>query len=437
MNIQYSQTETHDIVVLGAGLTGLSFAYYYDGTVPVFEKNSKVGGLVRTIYVNGYKFDLAPHLLHLRSDFVKNLIFNTLGLHMEKHTRKAKIYFEKRLIDYPFELNLNALSDIVRDECLKGLSAVDSIERSDEKSLRLGSYRDYAIRAFGSGIANHYLLPYNRKVWDTDPDDLTCEWMRLLQTTRVEEIVRSSVQPSTGKSGYHAEFFYPTKNGIQELSEAFTKKLSCIHLNEEAYEIDTKNKIIHFVNGSQIKYKTLISTIPIKDLIFLTNLFELKRIAKELTNTCVYNINIVIKGRVPEGVHWIYFPQPEFEFFRINLPKNYFPDCTQNNEQIIGIEIASRNQNLDIEKMRKKVIKKISTLDIFKIYDIVFTHCIKIPVAYCIYDKRRTKIVKFLRVELDKLNIKSVGRYGQWKYSCMEDAILQGKVLALKMKGLR
>ena len=52
----------------------------------------------------------------------------------------------------------------------------------------------------------------------------------------------------------------------------------------------------------------------------------------------------------------------------------------------------------------------------------------------CIYDKKRTRQVQLLTSELNKLGIECVGRYGQWEYSAMEDAILYGKNLALKMR---
>lgn len=426
--------EKLDKLVLGAGLTGLSFAYHYDRTVPIYEKNSVVGGLVRTIHANGYRFDLAPHLLHLRSDYVKNLLFKMLGLRVERYIRKASIYYDGRIIPYPFELSLYGLSDKVKNECLKGLEELEKIERDNLDVLQSGSYEDYALRAFGSGIANHYLLPYTRKVWDTDPSEMTCEWMRFLPTAKVEQIKRNANQPNNDKFGYNSEFYYPSRYGIQELANAFAKKLSNIHLNEEAFEIDTTNKMVSFVNGKQIHYETLISTLPLRDLVNMTDLKGLKELAGELKSTSVYTINVVVTGKIPEGIHWMYFPDSDIEFYRISFPKNYFLNCTPNDEQIIAVEVGSRDNNLNIEKIRQRVVKRILVMDVLRIDSIVFTHCVKIPVGYCIYDKKRTKKVQLLTSELNKLGVECVGRYGQWEYSAMEDAILYGKNLALKMR---
>lgn len=427
--------EEYNIVVLGAGLTGLSFAFHYDNKIPIFEKKSFAGGLVHTEDINGYKFDYGPHLFHMRSDYVKMLISNTLKVKMETYNRKAMIYYDEKLIPYPFELNLFSLNERIKSECLNGISEIDLNIRNDLKKLKSGSYKNYALKAFGRGISNHYLLPYNRKIWDMDPEDLTCEWMRFLPTADVEKIKRSVCQPNPDyKFGYNVLFQYPLDYGIQEVSDSFAKNLIDIRFNKEVCKIDFINKIIDFESGEKIKYRTLVSTLPLKYLIFRSNSDELKRSAKYLLNTCVYNINLVVKGMIPKGVHWIYFPGSEFEFYRTSFSKNYFPNCTPNDEQIISIEVSSRNYNFDIDRITNIVLKKISNLNIFKIEKILFIHSIIIPVAYCIYDKKRTEIVKNLRAQLDKLDVISVGRYGGWEYSGMEDAILTGRNLAERMK---
>ena len=100
--------QQHDKVVIGAGLAGMSFAYHYDKNIPVYETLDTVGGLVRTIEFNGCRFDLAPHLLHLKNPYVRELVFETLGLKVDAHQRKAHIYYDKAIIPYPFELTRSA-----------------------------------------------------------------------------------------------------------------------------------------------------------------------------------------------------------------------------------------------------------------------------------------------------------------------------------------
>ena len=426
--------EHADFVVLGAGLTGLSFAYHYDPSIPVFEKESSIGGLVRTLDVEGFKFDLAPHLLHLRSDYVKDLVFNQFRPKLAKHIRKARIHYDNRVIPYPFELNLYSLSSKIKQNCLRGLEEVERISRATEDVMKISSYREYAMKAFGRGIAEHYLLPYNRKIWDTDPRQMTCEWMRRLPTAQVEKIRKNAFAPDTDMFGYNVEFFYP-ENGIKALAEAFGNRLKDIRLNRRVIRIDTSAKQVYFTKGDSIQYGRLVSTLPLRTLVDLIGATDLQKFGQRLVGSTVYCISLVISGTVPEGVHWMYFPEKNFPFYRISFPKNYFPKSTPGDEQILSVEVGSRNMNLDMARLRNQVIETVMGMAIFNIKKLIFTYCTKIPDAYCIYDFERTKTVNSILADLKKMDIESVGRYGRWEYSAMEDAILQGMELAVAYKG--
>ena len=63
----------YDIAVIGAGISGLTFANYAKGDYLVVEKENEVGGYCRTIKRSGYVWDYAGHfsiLIH------KNLKIN-------------------------------------------------------------------------------------------------------------------------------------------------------------------------------------------------------------------------------------------------------------------------------------------------------------------------------------------------------------------------
>ncbi len=424
--------DTHEgVVVLGAGLTGLSFAYHYDPATPIYEREAEVGGLVRTVTARDCHFDLAPHLLHLRSDYARKLVFEDLGLDAQEIVRKARIYYDNRIIPYPFELNLYPLSEQVREDCLRGLEKLSPLDREDEQAMRSGSYKEYAMKAFGDGICDHYLLPYNRKIWDTDPGDMTCEWMRFLPTADVEKIRQNATAPSDDAFGYNTSFYYPKRDGIRELPESFAAKLSNIHLEKEVSRIETATRTVHFSDGSTVNYEKLVSTLPLKRLVELSDLPDAaKEAAQQLVFTTVYTINIVIRGSVPEGVHWMYFPDTNLRFYRMSFPKNFFPRATPGDEQILAVEVGRRDDGLTWEEIVPIVEKQAMALDIFDVKEHLFTHCEKLPVAYCIYDRNRTPTVEALSKELQSRDVYSTGRYGQWEYSALEDAIMHGKTLA-------
>jgi len=59
-----SSDPQNDALILGGGLTGLSAGYILTRAglkAQVFESDSKVGGLSKTIEKNGFRFDLGGH----------------------------------------------------------------------------------------------------------------------------------------------------------------------------------------------------------------------------------------------------------------------------------------------------------------------------------------------------------------------------------------
>ncbi len=424
------QAET---VVIGAGLAGMSFAYHYDPATPIYEALPDVGGLVRTIEFNGCKFDLAPHLLHIKNPYVRQLVFEKFKLAVETHQRKASIYYDDVIIPYPFELNLLKLKDKTKQDCIEGLSEVTHFNKEEEQAIRSGSYRDYVLKAFGTGIANHYLLPYNRKIWDTDPAAMTCEFMNHLITADKDQIIHNAYHPNEDKFGYNTEFYYPVRKGIQDLADVFAKQLSNIHLNQTVTFFNTRKKTLTLASGQNITYSKLINTAPLRFVIENSDRDDLKEMASKLVSTSVYTVNIVIKGTVPD-THWMYFPDPALSFYRISFPKNYFTKSTPNNEQIIAVEVGSRDHSKSMDEIKNNIVEEIKKMDIFSIDEILFVHCIKIQVAYCIYDKERPALVKTLMTELQQDGIFQIGRYGRWEYNAMQDAILDGKTMAEQLK---
>ena len=56
------------VVVLGGGLSGLSTAYYLQkldwvDSVRVLESDDRIGGLAKSLFVEGYTYDIGPHII--------------------------------------------------------------------------------------------------------------------------------------------------------------------------------------------------------------------------------------------------------------------------------------------------------------------------------------------------------------------------------------
>ena len=77
------------ILIIGAGLAGLSTAYHLgDRSYRVIEKEKEAGGLCRSYKKDGFTFDMTGHLLHFRQAAIKALVEGLLDGRLEKHVRR-------------------------------------------------------------------------------------------------------------------------------------------------------------------------------------------------------------------------------------------------------------------------------------------------------------------------------------------------------------
>ena len=58
-------------LIIGAGISGLTFANYADGDYLIIEKEKEVGGYCRTIKKKDYVWDYAGHFFHFSTDEFK------------------------------------------------------------------------------------------------------------------------------------------------------------------------------------------------------------------------------------------------------------------------------------------------------------------------------------------------------------------------------
>src|SRR3990167_7489119 len=266
------------IVILGAGLAGLSAAFHIEREknklknvdYEIFEKEMKAGGLCRTEVINGFSFDNSGHLLHLKNEYTRTLIERLLGDNLNLCKRDAWIYLRNRYIRYPFQANLDSLPEKVGNECLYEFykaNADNQHKRNDE----FANFEDWILGRFGKGIARHFMVPFNRKLWGRDLKEISCKWVdKYIPVPRAEDIVNETGENKKKDYGYNVTFLYPKTGGIQTLPDAFEKKVKKIRLGMEVNEIDLKNKVLRFSNKEEIKYDVLISTIPLKELIRIT-----------------------------------------------------------------------------------------------------------------------------------------------------------------------
>src|ERR1051325_9198564 len=317
--------ESHTTLILGAGLTGLSCAYHLGGDYLLVEKEAEPGGIVRTrIRHRGFLCDGTGHWLHLRNNYMKELAGKLLPGQLEEHERRAVIHLHGAFTPYPFQANTYGLPREVVLECVLGLLKARHPEDFGLKppvdSPR--NFREWVVRCFGEGIARHFMVPYNEKLLGVSLDELRPEYAeRFIPRPSLEDVIKGALGLSRESLGYNAKFVYPREGGISALPRAFAAQLKLPPLYRTTVErIDFRNRTATLSNGRQIQYRHLLNTAPLPRFLALPSDLppDTQNAAGQLRATTVHYFDIGVRGSgdAASQYHWIYFPEPQFIFYR-------------------------------------------------------------------------------------------------------------------------
>jgi protoporphyrinogen oxidase len=431
-----------NVVVLGGGLAGLSTLWHLQNAGCeasfLFEKESRIGGLTRSEVINGFTFDYTGHLLHFKNESVKKLVLGLLSENVHQVCRNSWIFSKEIHTRYPFQTNLFGLPPAVIKECiLEFVRARDIQARSGSGTKRVAaapSFEQWIHSTLGDGIARHFMVPYNEKLWTIPLRELTCEWMgRFVPTTSLEQILEGALSECSRNGGYNATFYYPLRGGIEALPRAFASSLSNVHPGHEVVKLDLSRKVVTFGNGQSCDFSSLVSTIPLPALLRAATGVpsSLRSAIDALRFTSVFNANLGVDRNLSDK-HWVYFPEVDYSFYRVGFPHNFSPYQAPEGCSSIYAEIAySPWKPLDKSSALQRVVTDLQKARVLGSEDrIVAERCLDIPCAYVIYDHQHRDIVTAAREFLSQHDIHSIGRYGAWEYSGMEDAIWQGKLTA-------
>lgn len=421
-----------EIVILGAGLSGLSAAYHLHREYELFEKENEVGGLCRSIKIGDFIFDHGPHILFPKDEYVAQLIRELLSKNLHTQSREAWIYhkFCDVYTRFPFQSHLYGLPIPVVKDCILGF--FKTLKKKDKKPQ---NYEEWIIWNFGEGIAKHLMIPYAKKIWTIPPSQMNFEWVwNRVPRLSMEELLEGALHDNPKLFGFNTEFWYPFQGGIEALPLAFLPKVKNVNLKKEAIKIYLGKKCVEFSDNKKAYYETLISTLPLPEIVKLMDDVppEVRKASQELKNNSVYCVNLGIEREKISPYHYVYFYEPDFLFHRISFPMNLSSYTTPRGCSSVTTEISySKHKKISKENIIERVIENLIKAKIlFPDDKIIVSDVADIQCAYVIYDLDHRKNVKIIHDFLRKNQIFACGRFGEWEYFNMDHSIASGKRIA-------
>lgn len=439
------------VVILGAGLTGLSAAHHLeragDRDYLVLEAEDRVGGLLRTEHVDGYAFDHAIHILYTRDDYVAQVLHELLGDNLGRQRRRSYCHSAGVYTEYPYQTNNFGLPPEVIAENVLGLIS------ARHESLQEGPpehFEAWLLKTFGRGIADHFMLPYNRKQWAWDLNAMSYDWIEdRVPVPAIRDVLMGALRPPVEATGPNREFWYPRTSGIEALAQAFARELpaSRLRLSQRVVHVDSARREIALASGERLRYSSLISTLPLGRLVAMLDgdvPAAVVKAARGLIHNTVHTVNIGLRGSdfgAPGPMHWVYYPDEDVLFHRISFPYRFSAAMAPQGCASLQAEISeSRLRPVDRGDLVRRTLADLVRVGLLTSDEIlpverggrvVVTQVVSLDPAYVIYDLHHREHVLTVKAHLRPLGIQSCGRFGDWEYLNMDHAILAGRQAAL------
>jgi hypothetical protein len=84
------------------------------------------------------------------------------------------------------------------------------------------NFEQFIYRVWGAGVARHFAIPYNRKLWAVPLAEMETSWLGgRVPMPDLDEMIEGALQPVAKPQGRNARFGYPLRGGFQALMNGF------------------------------------------------------------------------------------------------------------------------------------------------------------------------------------------------------------------------
>jgi protoporphyrinogen oxidase len=443
------KTVRADVIVLGAGLTGLAAAegvLRYGEKPLVIEKEERVGGLCASVRKGGFIFDFGGHrfLPHHKetADFARSL-FDDDSLLLR--SRKSQIYLNGKFLQYPPEpLDiLKKLGVLTSLNCaLQGLFA--RVRHFFLKKQEI-SLKDWLINRFGKKLYDIYFGPYSAKLWGIDPSLISSEWApQRVSVSSIGVVIANLLKPRSGAiKTYAQKFLYPV-GGIgrmpEKMADRVINKGGRIFKGLNVVSVSRKDRgfVIEAANTKGEKRiffsSKIISSIPLPEFISVMRPYptqEIQEAAGHLKFRSVRFLNLMLDVSEVTKNTWLYIPEEKYIFFRIQEFNKWCPRNAPKGKNALTLEVACQKED-EVWTMSDEALLHLCLRDLKKMgidlsdkvlgYFSTFAEY-AYPFYSLGYKRHLYKIYRFIE-GIDAMMV--CGRQGLFRYVNMDSAIENG-----------
>lgn len=406
------------IGVLGAGISGLSIAKLLQNEfdVEILERNSIHGGIARTKEVEGVAYHkIGGHCFNSKHEDVLEFVFENILAKEEWHKvqRNAVIKLNGQEISYPIEYAIKEIFEF--DPSLAINITKDFLSTSDDGEY--GNLEEWFRKKFGNTLAETYFLPYNKKIWNCDPKEMSPAWVEgKLPIPNKESFFKGLIKDESDKMP-HASFYYPNSNNQNTFIDNLADGLA-ITVNYKVERIEfNQNQQKWVVNGDKT-YDLLISTLPLNVIPSLL-IGTPNEILNEAAKLKYNKVTTMLWETEETDRTWTYIPEKDNFFHRYIHIGNFFSP----KKNITITEVVGEKTYEEMVENGKK--------DSFLLRPIAYNVS---DHAYVVFDDNYERSTSKVKSYLGDIGLFTLGRFGEWQYYNMDVCIKSSITLSKMIK---
>lgn len=412
-------------LVLGAGIAGISYAYHRkDDCVTVYEKNSYIGGLCHSFSIQGFTFDSAVHLCASEIDDVLKVFRN---VQIQEHQPVAYNFYEGLWLKHPVYYNLHKLPSIEKTNII-----YDYVER--DKSKNVCNYEDWLLASYGKTLYDDFYRKYTKKYWTCEPNNLSTNWLGVrFPEIDLYKMLQGTFGEIDNSHPYVKKLIYPQNGGFQAFVDYMAKNLT-VKLNTKVKNINLNERMIEFDNGEAQKYDKLVSSIPLPELVAITQDVpdKIKISASRLKASKISIVSVGFNRDVSKYL-WLYIYDEDIRTARINSPSMKSINNVPSGCSSLQFEIYHRHDEIingdEIIENVKYTIKKMGIADE---NDIRFIDHRVLDYGNVIFTLDMEENREIIRNFYISKGVELIGRFGEWDYLWSDQSFMSGKLAAEK-----
>ena len=430
------------VLVLGGGPAGLTAAYLLakaGRSVIVLEAEDQVGGLAKTVEIDGYRFDLGGHRFFTKSIEVDILWHEILGDELLLRPRMSRIYWNNRFLDYPLRGGdvIRKLGPVELARCLASYAKAALTPHRTEESLE-----DWVSNRFGRRLFELFFKSYTEKLWGVPTTEIRAEWAA--QRIKGLSFFSAAKAAFFGNKGNKvksliSEFNYP-RYGPGQMWEAMTEAIEAeggeVRLSAPVEGIRVAGGRIAAIEAAGETYRlpaAVISSLPLREVVRMTTPAvpaDVLAAALGLRYRDFLTVALVVDGADLFPDNWIYIHEPAVRVGRIQNYRSWSPWMVPDPDKAcVGLEYfcfaGDDLWTMGDDALVELAANELDRLGLAKRSSVERGFAIRVPKAYPIYDSEYAARVLTIRGWLEGIsNLQQVGRNGLHRYNNSDHSML-------------